>query len=141
MPTVCVGRNVPSRCAAGIGHLGWSTWPTPVIETGVPDSLPRLSPNAKSWFASSGGEVRIVLLIGIARSIITFEKWQLAPISAPHPLRAAFIDGLCQQNPNMPPLIGQPASSQQAYSAQEVYVKPNQVVGDSLVLPFLEVYD
>ncbi|KAJ5214457.1 Regulator of G protein signaling superfamily [Penicillium cf. viridicatum] len=100
-------------------------WPTVVIETGVPKSLPRLRLNARDWFAISDGQVRIVLLIGITNSEITFEKWQLAPISVPHPLTQESIDELCQQNSDMPPLIGQPASSQQAYSAQEVSVKPD----------------
>ncbi|KAJ5402807.1 Regulator of G protein signaling superfamily [Penicillium crustosum] len=95
-------------------------WPTLVIEAGVPGSLPRLRLNAKDWFVISDGQVRIVLLIGITNSEITFEKWQLAPTSAPHPLMRESIGELYQQNPNIPPLIGPPASGQQAYSAQEV---------------------
>lgn len=116
-------------------------WPTLVIEAGVPKSLPRLRLNAKDWFAISDGQVRIVLLLSITKSEITFEKWQLAPIFAPHPLTREFIDELRQQNPNIPPLIGQPASGQQAYSAQEVSVRSDQVVGDPLVLSFQALHD
>lgn len=41
----------------------------------------------------------------------------------------------------MPPLIGQPASGQQAYSAQEVPVKSDQMVGGPLVIPFHALHD
>lgn len=116
-------------------------WPTLVIEAGVPESLPRLRLDAKDWFAISDGQIRIVLLLSVTKSEITFEKWQLAPVSAPHPLTREFIDELRQQNPNIPPLIGQPASGQQAYSAQEVSAKSDQVVGDPLVLSFQALHD
>lgn len=78
-------------------------WPTLVIEAGVPKSLPRLRLNARDWFAISDGQVRVVLLLGITNSEITFEKWQLAPISALHPLTRESIDGLRQkENPICP---------------------------------------
>lgn len=129
----------PSRRVARMGLS--ERWPTLVIETGVSKSLPRLRLNARDWFASSNGEVRIVLLVGITNSEILFEKWQLAPISEPRPLTQESIDTLRQQDPKMPPLIGQPASGQQAYCAQEVYLKLNEVVGNPLVLPFHAVCD
>ena len=83
----------------------------------------------------------MVLLLGITNSEIIFEKWQLAPVSAPHPLTRESIDELRQKKPNMPPLIGQPASGQQAYSAQEVSVKSDQMVGGLLVIPFHALHD
>ncbi|KAJ5804463.1 uncharacterized protein N7518_000766 [Penicillium psychrosexuale] len=86
-PTVGVGKQgdhaflPPIRCPNGLPS---GSWPTFVIETGVSESLPRLREDAKRWFIISQGLVRIVILISIKATEVTFEKWQLAP-PVPHP--------------------------------------------------------
>ncbi|KAJ5963493.1 uncharacterized protein N7479_003369 [Penicillium vulpinum] len=124
----------PSRFRGRIRPSG--LWPTLVIETGVLESLPRLRLNAREWLTNPGKKVRIVVLIIITKSEITFERWELAPVPVSYPL----IDGLCQQNCSIPPPT--PAVSvQQVYSAQQVHVSANQVLGAPLVLPFHAVYN
>ncbi|KAI2733402.1 hypothetical protein CBS147332_417 [Penicillium roqueforti] len=143
-PTVGVGKQgdhaflPPIRCPNGLPS---GSWPTFVIETGVSESLPRLREDAKRWFIISQGLVRIVILISIKATEVTFEKWQLAPPGAPSPLTRAYLDSLRAQLVNIPPLTNQPTPTQQAYSAQEVYVRRNNVVGAPLCLPFVAVYD
>jgi hypothetical protein len=90
----------PSRCPSAQRAAGW---PTLVIETGVSQSLPRLREDAKWWLAASSGNVRIVLVISIKRTSVSFEIWQLAPSDAPRPLTWGYIDTLRLQTPHIPP--------------------------------------
>ncbi|KAJ6009233.1 hypothetical protein N7522_004249 [Penicillium canescens] len=143
-PTTSKGKQAdqaflpPARCPVGLPRSGW---PTFVIETGVSESLNRLREDAKRWFVDSQGEVRIVMVISIKPAEVTFEKWQLAPNNAPRPLTRVYLDSLRAQSPNIPPLIPQPTPIQQPYSAQEVYVEPNRVIGAPLNIPFVALYD
>ncbi|CAI7661779.1 unnamed protein product [Penicillium viridicatum] len=118
----------PIRCPNGLPS---GSWPTFVIETGVSESLPRLREDAKRWFIISQGLL----------TEVTFEKWQLAPPNAPCPHTPAYLDRLRTQPLNVPPLLSQPVPTQQPYSAQEVYVQPNNVVGAPLSIPFVAIYD
>ncbi|OQE22815.1 hypothetical protein PENFLA_c012G09152 [Penicillium flavigenum] len=128
----------PARCPNGLPS---GSWPTFVIEAGVSQSISRLREDARRWFVISEGLVRIVIIISIKSTNITFEKWQLAPSSAPRPLTRAYLNPLRAQNPNIPPLTIQLIPTQQPYSVQEVYVEPNRVVGAPLVIPFVAIYD
>jgi hypothetical protein len=133
----------PSRCPAlqlPAPQLP-AGWPTFVIETGVSESLPRLREDAKWWLAASSGDVRIVLVISIKRTSVSFEKWQLAPLNAPRPLTRADIDTLRLRGPHIPPLAQQPATIQQAYSADEVEVTSTGIEGAPMILPFAALYD
>lgn len=105
------------------------------------ESLNRLRENANKWFVDSEGLVRVVMLISIKPGEVTFEKWQLAPSNAPRPLTGAYLDSLRAQSPNIPPLTLQPAPIQQAYSAQEVYVEPDRILGATMNIPFVALYD
>jgi hypothetical protein len=59
-------------------------YPTLVIEAGWTQTLEKLRQKAKWWFAKSGGDVKIVLLVKSPRSNhIRIEKWKLAPTSRP----------------------------------------------------------
>ncbi|KOS36883.1 hypothetical protein ACN38_g12348 [Penicillium nordicum] len=95
------------------------------------------------WLANSSGEVRIVLVISISKrkDRVFIEVWQLAPPNSPRPLTRAYIQTLCQQSQNVPPLVQQPAVLQQAYCAHEVEISANGVTGAPLTLPFVAVYD
>ncbi|KAJ5534073.1 hypothetical protein N7527_000327 [Penicillium freii] len=135
----------PSRHTRPSQNAGY---PSLVIETGVSESLGRLRQDARKWFADSGGDVRIVILIHASENIVSFEKWQLAPSTAPRPLNKRYIDTLCAQNPNIPPLTGQPAQLQQVYCAHQVDVTrnfvagmPNVIDGAPMVLPFIAIQD
>lgn len=64
----------------------------------------------------------MVLLVGIKSHRVDLELGQLAPPSAPRPLTKAYIDGICAQQPNIPPLSQQVAVFQQPYCAHEVIV-------------------
>lgn len=59
--------RIPSRLPSG-------AWATFVIETGVSESLNRLRTDARRWFINLQGEVRIVVLISIKPTKITFES-------------------------------------------------------------------
>ena len=135
----------PSRCTRPIRNLGY---PTLVIETGVSESLGRLRQDARKWFADSGGDVRMVVLIIVKENYISFEQWQLAPSGAPRPLTLQYIRTLQAQTPNMPPLTRQPAQLQQPYCAQYVDMTPNPVAGmphvmdgNPMVFPFAAIED
>ncbi|KAI2791265.1 hypothetical protein POX_c04122 [Penicillium oxalicum] len=130
----------PSRWPSAQQTADWG-WPTFVLETGVSESLPRLREDARWWFADSRGDVRIVLLISIKKSCVKFEKWQLAPPNAARPLTRAYINSMLSQSPSMPPLIQQPAATQQAYCAQEVEVTPTDIHGAPIILPFAALFD
>ncbi|KAJ5508030.1 hypothetical protein N7527_010173 [Penicillium freii] len=131
----------PSRCPPTSGLP--PGWPTLAIETGLSESLSQLRKDALWWLSNSSGEVRIVLLISISKrkDKVFVEKWQLAPPISPRPLTRTHIQTLCQQSPNIPPLVPQQAISQQAYCAHEVEVTANGVTGAPLTLPFVAVYD
>lgn len=123
-------------------------WPTLIIETGVSESISQLRADASKWFKDSSGNVRIVLVIAIWNNRVDIEKWQLAPVGAPVPLTRAYIDSLCSQPSNMPPLLLQLPAVQQPYCAQEIVITPSQVpgrpvtvTGTPLVLPFHALYD
>ncbi|CAI7617748.1 unnamed protein product [Penicillium palitans] len=135
----------PSRYTRPIGNAGY---PSLVIETGVSESLGRLRQDARKWFADSGGDVRIVILIHASENVVCFEQWQLAPSTAPRPLTKRYIDTLRAQTPNIPPLTGQPAHLQQVYCANQVDVTrnfvagmPNVIDGAPMVLPFIVIQD
>jgi hypothetical protein len=81
------------------------------------------------------------MVISIKPAEVTFEKWQLAPNNAPSPLTRDYLDSLRAQSPNIPPLIPQPTPIQQPYSAQEVYVDTNRVIGAPWNIPFVALYD
>ncbi|KAJ5327668.1 hypothetical protein N7452_008058 [Penicillium brevicompactum] len=119
------------------------TWscPTLIIETGVPQSLSRLREDAKWWFASTNGNVRIVLILIFSGSTLHIEKWQLAPPNGPRPLGREDINALRLQNPPMPPLVPQLPATQQAYAAQEIEVTWSHAAGAPLVLPFAALFD
>lgn len=89
-------------------------WPTLVIETGVSASRPRLREDAKWWFTASDGHVRIVLVIGIEKNKVTFEKWQLDPSNT---------------------------AVQQAYLAHAVEVTSAGIQGAPMILPFAALCD
>lgn len=121
-------------------------WPTLTIETGLSESLSQLRKDALWWLSNTSGEVRevrIVLVISISKrkDKVCVEKWQLAPPTSPRPLTRAYIQTLCQQIPNISPLVQQQAISRQAYCAHEVEVTANGVTGAPLTLPFVAVYD
>ena len=123
-------------------------YPSLVIETGASESLSRLRQDARKWFADSGGDVRIVILIHASENVVSFEQWQLAPSTAPRPLTKRYIDTLCAHTPNIPPLTGQPAQLQQVYCAYQVDVTrnfvagmPNVIDGAPMVLPFIAIQD
>lgn len=61
------------------GISGQFEWPTLVIETGVPKSLPRLEQDARWWLANSGSAVRIVLLLIIDRGCETIDLQLISP--------------------------------------------------------------
>jgi hypothetical protein len=121
-------------------HLQTCTWPTLVIETGVPQSLPRLRENAKWWFNNSKGDVRIVLIVSISQTIVRLEKWQLAPPGSPRPLTREYL-ALLRLSTAHVPMVQQAELTQQPYSAQEIEVTPGGTMGAPLVLPFSAVYD
>ncbi|KAJ5285752.1 hypothetical protein N7524_001058 [Penicillium chrysogenum] len=118
-------------------------WPTLTIETGLSESLSQLRQDALWWLSNSSGAVRIVLVISISKrkDRVFIEIWQLAPPNSPRPLTRAYIQTLCQQSPNIPPLVQQQAASQQAYCAHEIEISANGVTGAPLTLPFVAVYD
>ncbi|KAJ5836189.1 hypothetical protein N7447_002215 [Penicillium robsamsonii] len=135
----------PSRHIRPIENAGY---PSLVIETGVSESLGRLRQDARKWFADSGGDVRIVILIHTSENIVSFEQWQLAPSTAPRPLTKRYIDTLCARTPNIPPRTGQPTQRQQVYCAHQVNVTRNFVAGmpmvidgAPMVLPFIAIQD
>ncbi|KGO67991.1 hypothetical protein PITC_028930 [Penicillium italicum] len=135
----------PSRHTQPIENAGY---PSLVVETGVSESLGRLRQDARKWFADSGGDVRIVILIHASENVVSFEKWQLAPSTAPRPLTKKYIDTLCAQTPNIPPLTGQPAQLQQVYCACQVDVTknivagmPDVIEGSPMVIPFIAIQD
>lgn len=116
-------------------------WPTFVIETGVAESISRLRKDAEWWLASSKGDVRIVLIISIKKTSVSFERWQLAPPNAPRPLTRAYIRTLRLQSPQLPPLTQQLPTAQQPFSVHEVEVTSSGVHGAPMILPFAALYD
>lgn len=117
------------------------SWPTVVIETGVSESLPKLVEDARWWFGSSEGQVRIVILISVTNRAVHIEKWQLAPPDAPHPLTRTYINTLRDIPINVPPSTRQPLSIQQPYSCAEIEITDHNVVGAPLVIPFCALFD
>ncbi|ODM23269.1 hypothetical protein SI65_00858 [Aspergillus cristatus] len=67
-------------------------WPTLVIESGIPESLPRLREDAKWWFETSAGAVRSVLVLGINTDTKTIEveKWAFGHTHA-CPIRVPYL--------------------------------------------------
>lgn len=67
-------------------------WPTLVIESGIPESLPRLREDAKWWFENSAGAVRSVLILGINTDtkMIELEKWGFGHTCA-CPIRVPYL--------------------------------------------------
>lgn len=59
-------------------------WPTLVIESGLPESLPRLREDARWWFENSAGAVHTVLILGINTDTkkIELERWRYTRTSA-----------------------------------------------------------
>ncbi|KAJ5100717.1 hypothetical protein N7456_006769 [Penicillium angulare] len=143
-PTAAKGKQgdqtflPPSRCPTYTQRAGW---PTFVIETGVSESIPRLREDAKWWLATSSGDVRMVLIVGMKKRYVSVEMWQLAPSNAPRPLTQQDIDTLRLQVPPIPPMIQQQAVVQQPYCAQEVTISSSGVQGAPLIIPFYPFFD
>jgi hypothetical protein len=59
-------------------------YPTLVIEAGWTQTLEKLRQKAEWWFAKSGGDVKIVLLVKSSprSNHIWIEKWKLAPAAS-----------------------------------------------------------
>lgn len=118
-------------------------YPTLVVETGVTESLARLRGDALWWFAKSQGDTRMVLITSVRRATrtILMEVWQLASPGMPRITRS-IIDQFRSNNPlPMPPMVRQPAVSQQAYCIKELIITPTTVVGAPLILPFQAIFD
>ena len=64
-----------------------SSWPTLVLECGIPKSLNRLRAEARWWLDNSRGEVKTVLLFSISKADreIHLEQWEIP--AAPNPQR------------------------------------------------------
>ncbi|KAF4214439.1 hypothetical protein CNMCM5878_009249 [Aspergillus fumigatiaffinis] len=116
-------------------------WPTLVLEVGVSASMAKLRSSAKFWLNNSNGQTRFVILVSASRDRVTFEKWMLMPPNAPNPAPPAYVAALRSRPVHSPPLVNQPAASQQIYSAQEVVVTPTGVTGAPMILPFQALYD
>lgn len=118
-------------------------YPTLVVETGVTESLLRLRSDALWWFANSQGDTRMILIMSIrqATQTILMEVWQLAPPGTPR-LTRNIIDQFRSNSPlPMPPMVRQPAVSQQAYCIKELIITPTTIVGAPLILPFQAIFD
>ncbi|KAF7122570.1 hypothetical protein CNMCM5793_000595 [Aspergillus hiratsukae] len=103
------------------------SWPTLVIEAGLPASLPRLREEARWWLCNSEGEVRIALALAThrqSRKLIT-EKWEQ------------------QKRAPIQQLSRQPQASLQAHATQTIEISPESesASGAALVLPFEELFD
>src|SRR4051794_32051498 len=63
-------------------------WPTIVLESGWSESLTRLRRDAHIWLENSGGDVKIVLLFSIGRTVRTMmiEKWENRPVPTNPPV-------------------------------------------------------
>jgi hypothetical protein len=109
-------------------------WPTLVVECGVSESLSRLRIDARSWFAHSNGDVKIVIVISIDRANkgLLIENWSMTP-AGPRPTTRAI-------NPNT--LI--PTMVQQIIVTQNPVVPPAPatytVVGAPLILGFQNLF-
>lgn len=91
-----------SRCP---NRVRSGSWPTFVIEVGVSESISRLREDARRWFViSEEGLVRIIIIISIKSTNITFDKWQLAPSNAPRPLTRAYLSPFRAKTSHVPPL-------------------------------------
>jgi hypothetical protein len=132
------GFTPPSRQVAQGQTRGW---PTLVIEVGVSESISKLRSDAKFWLNNSNGQTRFVILISAKRARVTFENWMLMPPNAPNPAPSAYVAALRSRPVHSPPLVNQPAASQQLYSAQEVVVTPTGMAGAPMILPFRALYD
>ncbi|GIK05321.1 hypothetical protein Aspvir_009428 [Aspergillus viridinutans] len=132
------GFTPPSRQGAQGQTRGW---PTLVVEVGVSESMAKLRSDAKFWLNNSNGQTRIIVLVSAKRGRVTFEKWMLMPPNAPNPAPPAYVATLRSRPVHRPPLVNQPAATQQLYSAQEVVVTPTGMTGAPMVLPFRAVYD
>lgn len=78
-------------------------WPFLVIEAGVSESIPRLQADAAWWFANSGGQVKLVLLIQVTKGsrVIEMEKYVpgqemtaagAQPVFQPHKVAAVTVN-------------------------------------------------
>ncbi|EAW16256.1 uncharacterized protein NFIA_056050 [Aspergillus fischeri NRRL 181] len=132
------GFTPPSRQGAQGQTRGW---PTLVIEVGVSESISKLRSDAKFWLNNSSGQSRFVILINTKRARVTFENWMLMPPNAPNPAPPAYVAALRSRPIHSPPLVNQPAASQQLYSAQEVVVTPTGMTGAPMIFPFRALYD
>lgn len=128
----------PSRQVAKGETQGW---PTLVLEVGVSESMAKLRSSAKFWLNNSDGQTRFVILVSASRARVTFEKWMLMPPNAPNPAPPAYVAALRSRPLHSPPLVNQPAASQQLYSAQEVVVTQTWMTGAPMILPFRALYD
>jgi hypothetical protein len=68
-------------------RTGTDDWPTIVIEAGLSESLRQLRADARWWLTKCGGEVKIIILIGIIRErkSLQIEQWCMAPSPTPRP--------------------------------------------------------
>lgn len=102
----------PSRQTGSWRTMGW---PTLVIETGLPESLSQLREDAKTWFDTSKGDVRIVVILTATCDGLHIEKWQLAPTGE--------------------------SAMQDAYCAQNISITSTETTGAPLMLPFSTLLD
>jgi len=107
-------------------------WPTIIFESGVSERLSRPRVDADLWLRHSGGDVKIVILISINRTLKTLllEKWCMAPPAATGPRTRAVT-----RNPMVPTRM------------QQITVTPNPtqpvtytIVGAPLILGFQDLF-
>jgi hypothetical protein len=96
-------------------RTGRDDWPVLVFEAGVSETLGNLRADAQWWLNSSGGEVKIAIVISIVRRTkrLLIEKWCLqprtptAPVTRANALVPTKIQELTiTQNPPIPPPRG-----------------------------------
>jgi len=104
-----------------VSNLHRTDWPTIVYECGVSQSLPRLVVDAHWWLETSGGEVKIAIIITIDTLTrkLHLEKWE--GVSRPN-------SQVTQANPN--------ASAMMAMKTREVDIFGTDVRGAPLELQF-----
>ena len=100
-------------------------WPTIVIESGWSESLTKLREDARRWLVSSGGDVKIVLLISIGRTARTMiiEKWENRPVP-----------------PNYPPTRSNTTQIPTQIQAITIDSNSNPVNGVPLILEFRKIF-
>ena len=118
----------------------WPAYPTLIIDSGTPDSLPRLRDDARWWLVASEGQVKIALLVAIdlPAKTIAIEKWvdtaagtRSEPRSSgpPRHHQSAFAPA-CVATIKVVPKAGNPASTETSFT----------VTGCPMALEFDQVF-